>query len=602
MSVYRKALMFACLGLVPLLSSPGGVAAADALVVRHATVIDVVGGTTRTAVTLVVEGDRITSVESDATARVPDGATVVDASGKFVMPGLWDMHVHWYDEEYLPLFTANGVTGIRIMFGVPGHHVWRERISQGTLLGPRLVVSAGMVDGQPPVWPGSIIVTSEQEARAYVTRLKEVRADFIKTYNRVPRDAYFALLDEARRQSIPVAGHLPTTVSAPEAAAAGHRCIEHLDGVLIACSSDEQQLREKSLELERRSIESDASIWSSPESILLTRQILTTYSEEKAEALFRHFKMHDTWHCPTLTVHRSAGLMNDPAFINDPRMKYMPPRIRMMWNPANDFRWKGDTEEAYQSRRRRLEKYSEIVQQMQRAGVGLLAGTDALNPYCFPGFSLHDELALFVNAGLQPIDAIRTATINPARFLGRDNELGSIEPGKLADFVVLSANPLEDIANTRSIVGVVTQGRYYDEKMLYEQLNGAEILANRKSIAAALAKTIADQNVDEAVKQYRQWKRTLPLEYDFNESELNMLGYMLLEKEQHAEAIVILQLNVEMFPDSANTYDSLGEAYMKNGDKEKAIANYRKSLDLNPDNKIAREMLQKLGDKPKDQD
>jgi Amidohydrolase family/Tetratricopeptide repeat len=321
---------------------------------------------------------------------------------------------------------------------------------------------------------------------------------------------------------------------------------------------------------------------------------LETYSQQKAESLFSELKKNHTWQCPTLTVERSVAFLNDPSFTNDPRLKYMSRQIRSSWDPKADFRFKTRTTEDWALEKRAFRKEVEVVGAMQHAGVDILAGTDTLNPYCFPGFSLHDELNLLVQAGLTPMQALQAATLNPARFMGRETDLGTIETGKLADLVLLDANPLDDIANTRKINAVVYGGRLFPKASLDEMLNEVEALASKKSIAEALLITIQQQNVDAAIKQYHELKSTQAASYDFGEGELNGLGYQLLETKRFKEAIRILELNVEAYPLSANVYDSLGEAYMDDGDKELAIKNYKKSLELDATNSNAVEKLKKL--------
>ena len=567
------------------------------LVFTHVTVIDATGASAHTDVTVVITGDRITEIGDSGKIRVPKDAQVVEATGKFLIPGLWDMHVHWYEKDYLPLFIANGVTGIRIMWGSSTHHEWRKEIEQGLLLGPRMLIASPIVDGPKPLWPGSMAVANGAEGRQAVIKVKQDGADFVKVYSFLPRDTYFAIADESKKQGIPFEGHVPISVSVEEASEAGQRSIEHLTGVLVGCSSRESDLMKSSQT-------TLATILSSGQPIMTVlrasdvreRRELTleTYSQPKAEALFADLKKNHTWQCPTLTVERSVAFLNDPSLTNDPRLKYMSRQIRSSWDPKADFRFKTRTAEDWALEKRAFRKEIEVVGAMQHAGVDILAGTDTLNPYCFPGFSLHDELNLLVQAGLTPMQALQAATLNPARFMGRQTDLGTIETGKLADLVLLDANPLDDIANTRKINAVVYGGRLFPKASLDEMLTKVEAIASKKSVAEALLKTIQQQNVDAAIKQYHELKSTQAASYDFGEGELNNLGYQLLEMKKFKDAIRILELNVEAYPLSADVYDSLGEAYMDDGDKELAIKNYKKSLELDATNSNAVDKLKKL--------
>jgi imidazolonepropionase-like amidohydrolase len=526
------------------------------LVFVHATVIDATGTPAQPDVTVVITGDRITAIGKSAEVPLPANARIVEAAGKFLIPGLWDMHVHWYDKDYLPLFIANGVTGARIMWGIPAHHEWRKEIEQGSLLGPRLLIASAIIDGPNPVWPGSDIASNAAEGRQAVLKAKHEGADFVKVYSLLPREAYFAIADEAKIQGLPFVGHVPDSISAEEASAAGQKSIEHLTGVLSVCS------------------------------------IQGAYNPVKAAAVFAEFKTNRTWQCPTLTVlHLWAA---DPSIVADVRLKYLPSEVRSYWSPFNN-RFTNRVPETAASGKKTFQKNLEMVGAMQRAGVDILAGTDTGNPYCFPGFSLHDELGWLVRAGLTPMEAIQAATRNAARFMDREKELGTIQPGKLADLVLLDANPLDDIANTRKIAAVVYGGRLFPKSSLDEMLAKVEGLANRKTVSGMLLETSLQKGVDAAIQQYHELKSAHSTAMDFREEDLNTVGYELIALKRIKEAIRILKLNAETYPQSSNVYDSLGEAYMEDGDKKLAIENYEKSLKLDSNNRNASEKLKQLG-------
>ncbi len=395
---------------------------------------------------------------------MPAGAQIVDATGKFLIPGLWDMHVHWYSRDAFTLFIANGVTGVRQMFGNSDLLRWRDQIAKGSLLGPRMVVASPIIDGPQPIWPNSIAVRNEDEGRKAVRRVKQWGADFVKVYALLPRDAYFAIADEAKQQGITFVGHVPNSVSSAEASDAGQKSIEHLTGILIASSDKEAELRDKLVKAD------------SPQARgRVQTMALDTYNDKKAANLIAHFVKNQTWQCPTLTVLRSSAYLGEEKFRRDGRLKYIPRLQQQRWNFRLANRSGGD--DAVE--KKVLQKQFEIVGAMQKAGVPILAGTDRGNPFCFPGFSLHEELALLVIAGLTPVEALRSATLSPAKFFGLDQTLGTIEQGKIADLVLLDANPLLDIRNTQRINAVVSNGRLFDRKALDKMLGDAEVSANR---------------------------------------------------------------------------------------------------------------------------
>jgi imidazolonepropionase-like amidohydrolase len=246
-------------------------------------------------------------------------------------------------------------------------------------------------------------------------------------------------------------------------------------GILVACSSKEAELT-KDLTTARQ----DLTRLDRPLLRRLNQQVMDTYDAAKAAALFARFKKNGTWQVPTLTVLRAIANLDDKDFTNDKRLKFMPPGIRAFWSPKNDFRLKSMTPEDYAFGRKQFKRNMELVGAMHRAGVGLLAGTDVMNPYCFPGLSLHDELELLVEAGLSPMAALQTATRGPAEYLRQLKDFGTVEQGKIADLVLLEADPLQDIKNTRKIASVIIGGKLLTREVLDKALADVEAEANKK--------------------------------------------------------------------------------------------------------------------------
>jgi tetratricopeptide (TPR) repeat protein len=561
----------------------------SALVLTHVTVVDATGAPAKPNMNVVMANGRIVAVGERV--RTPKDAQIIDATGKFLIPGLWDMHVHWGDTGYLPLFLANGVTGMRIMWGDPVHYEWRKQSAAGQLLAPHVVIASPLIDGPKPFWSGSLSVSTEAQARAAVDQAKQRGADFAKVYSFLPREEYFAIADEAQKQNIAFAGHVPIAVSAEEASNAGQKSFEHLLGILPACSTRSAELTDAARADLADDLAAERPAFWGAHTKASRQLMLDTYSPEKAAALFATLKKNGTWQCPTLTLLRVTAFAEDPSsFTNDPRLKYIPPRMSAGWNPPGIAQDYGDPSFAAKE----FKKDLEVVGAMQRAGVGILAGTDTSNPYCMPGFSLHDELGLLVKAGLTPMQALQAATLNPARFLGTERDFGTIEAGKVADLVLLDANPLDDIANTKKIASVIYGGKLYPRSELDRMLAQVEALAARPLIGNVLMKTIQEKDIAAAVTQYHDLKTKQPNGYDFSEQEFIGLGYALLHMKKIPEAIEIFKLSVEAYPQSYNTWDSLAEAYMDHGDKELAIKNYKKSLEADPKNTNAVIKLKQL--------
>ena len=442
----------------------------------HVTVIDVASGQAESDRTVVLEGDRIVAVGTGAAAG--SVARTIDLAGKYVIPGLWDMHVHFATRPFGKLFVANGVTGVRVMWGNPhsepgderAHFEMRERFDAKAEVGPRMVIASQLLDGPEPIWPSSVALATPEEGRKAVDDAKKEGADFIKVYSLLPRDVYMAIADESKKQELPFAGHVPEAVSVGEASEAGQKSIEHLTGMAMACSSRELELRKR-----RADFATKPHPWAEWSAFKRrqTHDAIASYDPAHARALFARLVANGTWQVPTFTVLSALANGDDPSRANDPRLRYIPTYIKETWDPKEDFRTKDKKPEDYAQARKEVDRAVLLVGAMHKAGVGLLAGTDEPNPYCLAGFSLHDELGWMVKAGLTPVEALRTATTAPAKFLGKAGELGAIAPGKLADLVVLDADPRADIGNTRKIAAVVSRGAYYDRGQLDAMLEEA---------------------------------------------------------------------------------------------------------------------------------
>lgn len=448
------------------------------LILEHVTVIDGTGSKPRADLSVELRGDRIGVIAKHikVASRVP----VINAKGKFLIPGLWDMHVHLgYPEHYLALMAANGITGIREMFtGVPLRSLlgWRSRPDV-----PRIAIPA-FLDGPLMITPGAALpegaipVANEREARAAVRFLSQGGFDFLKVYNSLPRDAYFAIADEANKIGMAFVGHVPEEVSPLEASEAGQRSEEHLINILLACSTDESALRKERI----RVMNGGGDITNNERFRLLafpkTEGLVDTYSEAKCTHLFETFVKNRTWQTPTLVI--LNGFAHGDELVKDPRAAYMPREWKATADPRQKYYMQDLKPEEYDALVKRirelLERHKQLVRDMHKAGVPLLAGTDVsgFNPV-LAGFGLHDELALLVECGLTPMEALQTATVNPAKYFGLENEFGTIEEGKAADLVLLDADPLKDIHNTQKVRSVVMRGRFFSRSDLDTMLTRA---------------------------------------------------------------------------------------------------------------------------------
>ena len=442
-------------------------ASPSTLAITHVNVIDATGAPTQPDMTVIVRDGRIVEFGKSDAVHAPAGAKTVQATGKYLIPGLWDMHVHtvfgdWLprDEKVvLPLFVANGVTGVRDMGGdLDVLKEWRAAIAAGRLLGPRMIIAGPMLDGPVPRFPSSAPVANAADGRKVVDDLKARGVDFIKIQSLIPREGYFAAADEAKKLGIVFVGHVPDAVRASEASDAGQKSIEHFTGIFEGCSTIEDQLIK------------------GPRGLGLN---VKTYDPGRAKTLIALMAKNQTWQVPTLVWERGQWLVDDIDKSHDPLTKYAPAAWKDRTWPmfVSDIMKTMDTD-PLPVRKKFVQMELDMTLAMFRAGVPFMAGTDtAAGVHVFPGFSLHEELALFVRAGLTPLQALQTATLNPAKFMNRLADMGTVEQGKLADLVLLDANPLDDIDNTRKIRAVVLAGRYFDRAALDAMLHGVEAAA-----------------------------------------------------------------------------------------------------------------------------
>lgn len=428
------------------------------VIFTHVSVIDATGQPAQPDMTVVVTGNRITALGKTGSVAVPQNARVTDATGKFMIPGLWDMHQHPFlrKNKQLPLLSLygdiiNGVTGVRDMgdagvaddFGdlpMMQDFQWRQAIQAGLVIGPRLMLSITFLTGLPALYPSWPVIRTEAEARQKVQALKKLGVDLIKIHENFSREAYFAIADEAKKQGLTFAGHVTNTVSVAEASDAGQKSQEHLIGILVGCSTQEAQMAEAVAE---KGLAANV------------KALLDTYSPEKCKALYAKFVKNGTYIAPSL-VREMGGLA--PRDMTSPRFAYATPAIRADFeSQAKNFKPAGVA-----NAKLLHETHYRVVREMQAAGVKLLASTDGR----LFGFDLHDELAELVKAGLTPMQALQSATRNPADYFGMLDSLGTIEKGKLADLVLLDANPLDSISNTTKIAAVVVDGHLLDRPTL----------------------------------------------------------------------------------------------------------------------------------------
>jgi len=412
------------------------------LLIRDVTIIDCAGGPPQLGMSVLISNGRIQAISSVSKLKGLEHVDILEGRGKYLIPGLWNMHVHLgaYSDGKRALadFLAEGVTGVRDM-GSPLDDILRLRkeTADSTIIGPELVVAGPIIQGPLPFqMPVFISAKDPSAARQTVDILHLRGVDFIKVQDAIPHDIYEAVAEEARKDGLPYVGHIPPTVLPEEASDLGQHSIEHLggrfSGVLVGSSSLESELHAEEVQMYQDILTALDAKKPPPVPSMraaFTQRVVESYDEHKAEALIGRFKRNATWQCPTLIVLHTLW--------TDGEIQYSP----------EDLHWADQL----------IAKETLLIPMMQREGVGLLAGTDL--PANAKAGTIHDELAALVDAGLTPKQALQTATLNPAHFLERSKDLGTAEAGKIANLVLLDANPLQDIHHTRRISAVILQGR-----------------------------------------------------------------------------------------------------------------------------------------------
>lgn len=474
----RKLFVLALITLLPVQFFYQVPAGSRSFAITHVSVIDMTGAPPKRDMTVIINEGRIFAIRSSKILPPADTPTI-DGTGKFLVPAFWDMHVHALNSDrMLPLFVVNGVLGVRDM-GNPriGDILkWREEAAAGKIVSPRIVTAGRVIDGDPPANRDySVVVKNAEEAREAVRDLKAQKVDLLKVYDVLSREAYFAIVDEAKKTGLPFAGHVPSAVTSVEASDAGQRSIEHLGKLLEDSSGAPEKIRARRAE----PIKAGDFFAFTSRFGRIYDEVLATYSDKKAREIFAHFRRNKTWQVPTLATKNSRTFIDELDAKGDTRSKYVEASQLNYWKPQVGFFSRYRTPDYIIAAKKYFQKELALVGEMQRYGVPLLAGTDTPAAYVVAGFSLHDELALLVKAGLTPMQALQAATRNPAEYLGELETQGTIERGKIANLLLLDADPLKDIKNTTRINAVIQNGRYLSRADLDKILADVEAAASK---------------------------------------------------------------------------------------------------------------------------
>jgi cytosine/adenosine deaminase-related metal-dependent hydrolase len=392
--------------------------------------------------TVTIHNSKIVKIEPALSAEISDDAIRIDGIGKYLMPGLADMHVHTWNKNDLILFLANGVTTIRNMGGDPFHLDLKRKIHDGELLGPNMYTAGPVIDGFPALFPKSIEVEGPLVARKVISEQKEAGYDFIKIYNNLSESGFNAVMAVSKELKMPVSGHVPFSISLEEALESGMSSIEHFEGYGIYLQSDNSPFVDNIYY-------SMTYTW-------------TQIDEKKLNIIVKKTKESGIWNCPTMVVFQN--LFIKPAdiikMLNRKEMQYVPESVKEQCRKRNY------NEEIAQHAEKIHTARTKLLSELYNAGANILLGTDCGNLFTVPGFSIHRELQNLIDAGYSPYEALKTGTTNASAYFNESKIFGSVKIGHRADLLLLEENPLEDVSNLKKMAGVMIRGKWLPKEEL----------------------------------------------------------------------------------------------------------------------------------------
>ena len=461
-------------------SAPAAAKQATAdLLLRHATIVDVAAGRTIRDQAVAISGNEIVEVGPDAeVSRRFSAGHSVDASGKFVMPGLWDMHVHFgggaelveENKDLLPLYVVNGITTVRDAAAELSGAVlsWRSQVASGSLLGPTIFTAGRKLEGYKPLWKGTIEVGTPAEVDAALDRLQAMQVDFVKiTDNTLKPEIFLYAVKAAKARGLRTSAHTPFALTIEQAANAGLSSVEHLDYLIKAGSPQEASIAAEYVA--GKISYGDAS-----------DRFVETFDATYAKSAYQRLALTGLYVSPTLNMGRILAYLDRENHLNDAGLALIGPGLRKTYEWRVERAAKA-TAAQVAARHREYELSVKVLPMLRDAAIPILAGTDAgyLNSFNYPGIGLHEELQRYVEAGLTPREALESATITGPAFLGHADRYGAIASGKTADILILDADPLKEIGATRKIRGVVLHGNWHDRASLDQLLETAKRKAAR---------------------------------------------------------------------------------------------------------------------------
>ncbi len=528
--------------------------------------------------TVVVMDGTIQSISDAASTTLPADLRQIDGNDRYLMPGLVDLHIHLAGQDELINYLAWGVTTVMHLGASEsiGRNMldYRERVRDGSLLGPNIYTTNRILDGDPPIASGAVSLDSAEAARKAVRDLKENGYDFVKIYNNVSLPVFEAIVDEAQRQALAVIGHIPRGFDTLAAMRGGQNAVVHTEEFFFA-------------------------YFDGPRS---TVNMVQQYEPDlsKLPELIDALVEHKVAVMPDLSFTFTNLLMWDDLELvwNDPEFPYLHPDIASMWEVSNINR-RAEIENHVRRDQWKYNLMQKLTRDFQAAGILQVVGTDASLPGLFPGGAVHRELTELVKAGISNFETLAIGSRNAGEFIRRyidkDVRLGLIAPGYRADFILLDSNPLEDVRNARRLSAVVVNGRFTDKS----ELDGRRATLRTRfdslhSVNDAVDSALASDNAKSSIKALARANSDNAEALETIESRINAAGYAAAYADDLDRSELLLELNTQLFGASANTWDSLAEIVLYRGDSDRALQLYRKALAIDPTLSSARESIENI--------
>ncbi len=446
------------------------------ILIQDANIVDTETGDIIEKQSIGINGDNIAKIASLDETQNWTGSRTINAKNKYLIPGLWDMHMHFgadtlvnENKNMLPLYLANGVTTIRDCAAdiSPSVLKWGEQIENGTLTGPTILTAGPKLEGKNSIWPGDLEIESGEELTQALDSLDKLQVDFVKiTDNALSPQLFLKSVQEATARGYATSGHIPLALAVNKVSEAGLTTIEHMGYMLKAGSSTELESIE---EFKDGKIDYGTA----------QAQINENFEEATALKKYEQLAENGTAIVPTLIGSRITAYLDEDDHLSDPELQYIGPGI------IKTYQWRVDrankaSPEAVQVRKEKYRKLLSLLPLIKKSGMTIIAGTDAgfLNSYIYPGFALHDELEIYVEGGLTPLEALRTSVVNGPEYFGLSEKYGSVSEGKVADLLILNSNPIKDIRATEDIDQLIKKTKVYDRIQLDKMLKDVKNIYN----------------------------------------------------------------------------------------------------------------------------